>query len=212
MSFWDFLRNIVRSRPAPRQEPSRSPAPTPSPSPSRPPASGGGSLNPENWEGRPREFLEQIIRPTLQEIGAHSTAAERLLLGTAAAESLLKYRRQMGNGPARGLFQMEPPTHDDIYENFLDYPGRAVLRSKITSLLSSPNADRIKELESNDRYAAAMSRMVYFRRREPLPGADDLDGQAAYWKKYYNTALGAGTVQGYKDKWRQIVGAWPPRF
>ncbi|GAB4491833.1 MAG: hypothetical protein Tsb0010_00360 [Parvularculaceae bacterium] len=215
MSFWDFLRDIFRKR---RQEPAPSPAPSPSPAPtsgppsgpSSPPASSPGSA-PQNWEGRPREFLEQIIRPTLQELGVHSTAAERLLLGTAVAESLLKYRRQI-QGPALGLFQMEPDSHDDIYENFLNYPGRAVLKQKIVGMLSSPNADKHEELVNNDRYACAMARMQYYRFPASLPSADDLDGLARYWKRYYNTAKGAGTVAGFKEKWQAIVGPWPPNF
>lgn len=32
--------------------------------------------------------------------------------------------------------------------------------------------------------------------------------QAGYWKSYYNTRLGKGTVEGYMDKWRAIVEPW----
>ena len=141
----------------------------------------------------------------------HSTAAERLLLGTAAAESLLKYRKQIG-GPALGLFQMEPRSHDDIYENFLNYPGRAVLRQKIIGLLSHPDADKYDALVNNDPYACAMARVQYYRFPAPMPAADDLDALARYWKRYYNTASGAGTIAGFKEKWRAVVGAWPPDF
>lgn len=44
----------------------------------------------------PQEFLTTVIRPTLIEIGLHSTAAEQLLLGTAMQESDLVHRRQSG--------------------------------------------------------------------------------------------------------------------
>ena len=216
MSFWDFFRNIFRRRQEEDEdtgspsEPRSTPVSRPTPEPDPSPAPSGRSSQRSSYTAK--QFMTEIIRPVLTEIGAHSTAAERLMLGTAAAESLLRERRQRGGGPARGLFQMEPPSHDDIYDNFLDYPGRAVLKQKILATLSSPNADRIRELETNDRYACAMARMQYYRRRDPLPDADDLDGLARYWKRYYNTALGKGTVEGFKDKWSSVVGAFPPRF
>ena len=53
------------------------------------------------------------------------------------------------------------------------------------------------DLETNDLYACAMCRIHYQRVREPLPDADDLEGQAAYWKAHYNTPLGAGTVEHF---------------
>ena len=49
-----------------------------------------------------------------------SQEAENLLMGTAAQESALgEYIRQLGNGPALGIFQMEPETFDDIVRNYL---------------------------------------------------------------------------------------------
>jgi hypothetical protein len=45
-----------------------------------------------------------------------------LLLGTALTESGdMHYLHQLGNGPALGVYQMEPTTHEDIYDNYLKY-------------------------------------------------------------------------------------------
>ncbi len=149
----------------------------------------------------PKEFLTTVIRPTLIEIGLHSTAAEQLLLGTAMQESDLVHRRQMGNGPARSFFQMEPATHNDIWQNFLKF--KKELADKITNLLTSPIADKIEELENNDRYACAMARVHYLRVPEALPAADDIEAIANYWKNHYNTLLGAGTAAQFIAKWRK---------
>jgi hypothetical protein len=149
----------------------------------------------------PEEFLTTVIRPTLIEIGLHSTAAEQLLLGTAMQESDLVHRRQMGNGPARSFFQMEPATHNDIWQNFLKF--KKELADKITNLLTSPIADKIEELENNDRYACAMARVHYLRVPEALPAADDIEAIANYWKNHYNTLLGAGTAAQFIAKWRK---------
>lgn len=53
--------------------------------------------------------LRNLIRRVLIGIGGYSEEAENLLMGTAAQESALgEYIRQLGNGPALGIFQMEP--------------------------------------------------------------------------------------------------------
>ena len=46
--------------------------------------------------------------------------AETLLLGTAKAESGLIYLKQL-KGPALGLYQNEPKTHKDTWDNYLKY-------------------------------------------------------------------------------------------
>ncbi|MDP5041264.1 MAG: hypothetical protein NWQ26_10405, partial [Paraglaciecola sp.] len=100
------------------------------------------------------KFQHEVIRPVLEKMHASNLAAEELLLGTAVQESLnFKYRRQMGNGPARSYFQMEPATHDDIWNNYLKYNARRA--ALVTSFLSSPDADKHYELENNDQYATA---------------------------------------------------------
>lgn len=60
------------------------------------------------------QFRTNIVRPTLEGIGAHNRAAENLVLGTGLQERDLHYLRQLNDGPARGIYQMEPTTHDDI--------------------------------------------------------------------------------------------------
>lgn len=149
-------------------------------------------------------FRNDVIKPVLARLGVSSIAAEELLLGTAVQESLnLKYRRQIGGGPARGYFQMETSTHDDIWLNYLKY--RKELSAGIVSFLSSKDANKISELETNDKYAAAMARVHYMRVAEPLPEAGDIAGQANYWKQYYNTPLGKGTPSEYIEKWNKYV-------
>lgn len=67
----------------------------------------------------PAHLRDLIIRPTLVEMGHYSPAAEALLLGTAAHESHGgRYLSQI-RGPARGIYQMEPATHDDLWRHYL---------------------------------------------------------------------------------------------
>jgi hypothetical protein len=151
-------------------------------------------------------LLSQAIRPALTSIKLWSPAAEELLLGTAIVESDLLHRKQFAGGPARGLFQMELRTHDDIWDNYLKYHSE--LSKSVGALMSSPGAKKHVELETNDKYASAMVR-VHYQRRSPgtLPQTGDIDGMATFWKRYYNTTRGKGDVDDYRDKWKKVIGA-----
>lgn len=64
--------------------------------------------------------LKRLITDVLHGIGYYSDEAVDLLMLTAAQESEMgRYLYQLGNGPARGIFQMEPATHRCLYENYL---------------------------------------------------------------------------------------------
>ena len=70
----------------------------------------------------PGHLLFQVINPVLRSMDAWSIAAENLILGTAVQESECGYYlHQLGDGPALGIYQMEPATHDDCWNNFLKY-------------------------------------------------------------------------------------------
>ena len=154
-------------------------------------------------------FRNTIIKPVLTKMALGGDAAEELLLGTAVQESMnFKYRKQIGGGPAVGYYQMEPATHDDIWNNFLKY--RKKLANDASSFLVSPTANKHSELESNDKYATAMARIHYLRVSAPLPAKGDLVGQANYWKMYYNTPLGKGLPAEYVHKWNLYVSGGNP--
>ena len=64
---------------------------------------------------------DRVIAPALDKINLWSRAVEELVHGTAIVESGLTYLKQHGDGPALGVWQIEPATHEDLYTNFLDY-------------------------------------------------------------------------------------------
>src|SRR6056297_2531573 len=65
--------------------------------------------------------LKKLIKNTLVEIGFYSESAVNLLMGTAAQESHLGHYIEQINGPAKGIFQMEPATFEDHVNNYLNY-------------------------------------------------------------------------------------------
>jgi hypothetical protein len=144
-----------------------------------------------------------VIRPTLQYLNSWSPAAENLLLGTAAQESQMgKYLKQIG-GPAFGIYQMEPATHNDLWANFIEF--RPELKKNVMDLASSTFKNTPLELIANLAYATAMTRVFYLRVKELLPKPADIDGLAFYWKRHYNTNLGKGTVNEFKENYRRFV-------
>jgi len=151
----------------------------------------------------PKHLLHYVIRPVLKDLGLWSEPAERLVLGTACQESHCgRYLKQLGGGPALGIYQMEPATHDDIHENYLRY--QPALQAKVSHFgVDTVSLTSAEEMMGNLYYATAMCRIHYRRVSEPLP--DYLGGQAKYWKTYYNTEAGAGTVQEYIDNWNTYI-------
>jgi hypothetical protein len=150
-----------------------------------------------------RQFRAEVVRPTLVALGLHSDAAEDLLVGTALVESRLRYLRQIGGGPALGVFQMEPATHDDIQANYLAH--RARLRDAVAAFRAPAPRPDSAQLATNLAYATAMCRVHYYRRPEALPAHGDVAGYAAYWKAHYNTALGAGTPEKFIEAWNANI-------
>lgn len=153
-----------------------------------------------------KQFNQYIVIPTLKEINLYSKAAAELVLGTAVYESGgLKHIKQLEGGPALGVCQMEPSTHNDIWDNYLKYkyelPNNIMLTCNII-VCSSDN------LIYNLRYAVAMCRVHYLRVPKALPAAGDRTEQGKYYKQYYNTPLGKGSVDGYLSAYiRRVVNA-----
>lgn len=146
--------------------------------------------------------LRIIIRRVCKHLGFWSHKAEELLMFTAAHESEGgKHRRQLGGGPALGVFQMEPATFYDIRENYLRY--RSALMQKIRELgnVYNPSA-----LVNNDHLAAGMARVHYLRAPEALPEATPED-MAKYWGRYYQTQSdSAKEAKAIADYFKYIKG------
>lgn len=144
--------------------------------------------------------FKDLISQTLKSMELYSESAVNLLLGTAAQESGFgTYIRQI-RGPARGVFQCEPATELDIWDNYLRY--NLDLADRILKVTGVGRPASL-HLESHLDYQIALCRVHYLRVKAPLPAADDIHGQAAYWKKYYNTAMGRGTVYQYILSYRK---------
>jgi len=147
-----------------------------------------------------KQFVTLVIRPTLLELGLYTPAAERLLLGTALVESNLTWLAQTPRGPALGVYQMEPATHDDIWIHWL--ARKPVWNARVRSFsraIGTPGFPRpvAQELVTNMAYATVMTRMHYYRRPFGMPTEHSDWALAQIWKQHYNTRLGAGRPEEF---------------
>lgn len=151
------------------------------------------------------QFRELVVRPTLQYLDTeikYSEEAEDLLILTAAHESNMgEYLKQI-NGPALGVYQMEPATLIDIWDNYLDH--RQELASTVEVLCEGLHYWEPEGLITNLMYATAMARIHYYRVPEALPKKQEYDTEdsyvwalAEYAKEHWNTHLGRATVTDY---------------
>lgn len=131
-----------------------------------------------------------IVAPALEAIGMNSPVAINLVAGTGLVESSYVSLKQIGTGPALGLWQMEPATHADIWKNYIN--AQPALTRTLKTLMTPGNS--LAQLTGNLLYAAAMCRIKYFRAPQALPAENDAAGMALYWKAIYNSDLGAGVV------------------
>ena len=144
--------------------------------------------------------VKDLIERILKSMDLYSSEALDLVYKTGKVESGYKYLRQI-KGPARGLFQCEAWVAVDICKNYLEYRKdlmRKVAEStmvKLSYFVDPKEEDWDFILETNVAAQIAMCRLHYRRIPKPLPSS--AEGQAEYWKKYYNSIAGRGTVEDF---------------
>ena len=149
----------------------------------------------------PKQFMDYAIAPVLSKMACvlelpFDTIESRLLLiETACAESQLTYLRQI-NGPAAGLFQVEPSSYEDV-SNYIHRKGTAFLGKVVYCVYGDHYRDlpAFDYLHTDLRLQTVIARLHYWRSPKPIP--ETLSKRAEFWKSWYNTPLGRGTVQHY---------------
>lgn len=140
------------------------------------------------------QFREFITR-TLMEFAPHyaSLPAIELLLLTAAAESDFGTYLYQKSGPAKGLFQIEPDTHNSIHANYF-HRRFPLFRQKEHDAL-------IYDLQ----YQVIVARGIYADKTETLPSEKNIKGLAMYHKKHWNTYLGDADPENTVAKYLKYV-------
>ena len=142
--------------------------------------------------------IKEIAEYSLYKIDCYSDDALALVVRTGMAESGYRALKGYGEGnPAIGFWQIEPATMDDMMENYIQY--RSHYKKNLISMGMNFKKDTIMSVLSNLAVQAALCRIHYRRDRKPIPSWDDLEAQAKYWKRVYNTVKGRGTVKHFVE-------------
>lgn len=135
--------------------------------------------------------FKAICAEALLDWGLHSGHCVELLAMICAHESLGgKHRRQIGGGPALGIFQIEPITHNSIWDNSDTIRARAArfgIKEDVTNL------------EYSDRYSIWVARHYLLMDKNPLPKTPE--AMADYCKSYWNRT-GKATPEKYLNDYR----------
>lgn len=151
----------------------------------------------------PQQLHDYVVKPACIFIdGKYRPEVAQLLMGTCAQESHMgKYLQQLGGGPAAGIFQMERPAYIDNWDNYLAYKSELAAQIRTEFSFGKLSYDQIR---TNLLFAAVMCRVDYKRESRAIPKFNDVEGHARYWKEYWNSMKGKGTVVEYMHNWDQF--------
>lgn len=140
--------------------------------------------------------FKAVAAKTVTDMGLFKPECVELLCMIAAHESGLGKHRKQINGPALSLLQIEPATHDSIWDNC----------DSINSLAKKLGIKRnLDLLASDDRYAVFVARCYLLMDKSPLPKTVCEMGE--YAKRYWNSEGGKASPEAYIDayiKWREL--------
>ena len=157
-----------------------------------------------------KELRLAVIRPAIKAIDMWSEDAEELLIGTCAQESrggtflVQETNHGIYMKGGLGIFDMESATHESLWLHRIN--NMPELKAKIFTYCDFKDKPKPIELVGNLGYASIMTRIFYHGIDEPLPPANNVEAMGAYWKKYYNTVYGAGTVDEFVKSYHAYVG------
>lgn len=133
-------------------------------------------------------------------------AARELLFGTACTESGLRPRFQDKHGMAIGLFQVEYATFLDLWNRAIKIKHPKLYKEILRNYAGEDKRIRFEDLQLNDELCAVFARMKYAEAKSHIPPSTDLEAQAKYYKKYYNTDLGKASHKSYLKRRAEVLG------
>lgn len=145
------------------------------------------------------QLTEFVIKRALYDLQMLSDDAVELMIFTCANESSGGTYLHQVKGPALGIYQMEPATYNDIWQNFILFKSSILIQ--LVHNFDAPTMPSEDRLVYDLRFATAMARIHYARVKEPLPKANDVEAIWNYYKTHYNTSAG-------KANWIQANDAY----
>ena len=154
--------------------------------------------------------MRSLVKETCSKMGRKfaSDNAVKLILATGIVESRYEYLRQLGDGPARSFWQVEPSSAVDNLVHYLKHRPKLMKKCAEATLVDLKHWQTYDEglweeiLEKNIAAGIVHARLKYWRVPRRMPST--IEGQANYWKKYYNSELGKGDPEHFIE----VVTKW----
>lgn len=128
--------------------------------------------------------------------------AENLLIETLQQETHIgEFKDTTPNGAGRGIAQFDKKGFYDCVQRAKTEEINKIIRSLGMDIWSLSHDD----LNFSPLASIVLCRLKYKRIPEPIPTT--VNGRASYWKKYYNSWRGKGTVEEYLENSKKIQ--WP---
>lgn len=130
----------------------------------------------------PAQLITNVLDPAFEWLPERmdSAGARVMMIAMALQESMLAYRRQMGNGPAKGLWQNE---RGGGVLGSLSHPASKHHMQRLCEEfeVSFDSTSVWNRLETDDVFAAIQSRLLLWTDAQALPPIHD---QNAAWRLY----------------------------
>lgn len=142
-----------------------------------------------------KEDAVKYARAVVDVLGGGNPAVA-LLVETAAAETLLgQLKDPTPYAAGTGLTQVDKGTFDWLKQLYADHKLGNLIIQHFNIKLSKT---QYQELETSPLLAMIFCRLRYYAVPTAIPVT--LQGRAAYWKQWYNTSAGKGTIDDYLSK------------
>ena len=152
------------------------------------------------------DVVEKAIRPALAALPARMRSREAvvMLLAIGLQESEFKHRRQMADGPARGLWQFEKMGGVAGVLQHRTTSALAVEICRARGVAAAAGAVHTA-LEHDDVLAAAFARLLLWTDPKPLPALNDVDGA---WQLYLRTWRPGAYTRGTAEQKAALRKKW----
>jgi hypothetical protein len=157
------------------------------------------------------DIRAHIIPTALTSVGLYSRDVGELLICTMAQETIGGTYLSQTNGPAVGIYEMEPKTYTDL----LGWAGRQTNNAAESAihLIGQPTskycACSFEDMIGNLYYATIMARLFYLRAeiqdKVTIPAHTDINGLWGMYKKYWNTMAGKATQEEFLHNYNNYV-------
>lgn len=154
------------------------------------------------------QLRELVIQPALNGMELYSPSAEEMLICISAQESEDGYYLKQTVGgvyAALSIFQMQPETHDNIWNKTLSSVAHSYTGLLILKTCNYTLRPKASVMVYNLLYAACMTRAFWLSVEEPFVEVGDIDGFWDLYKRYWNTYEGKATKDEFMANYKRYV-------